>query len=177
MWAHFWDMHSGGGTKVVRLDDGSFIDGNRMTDEGQPINHVFIEAAEQEAKTIFYNRFGHNPERVSCGCCGGDYSISEGADLAQLTAYHRHCAWQSVEGEQGGGHYVEAQSESLRQYVAGAEDDAAWQAYLDSRGNAAKYRTLEEYMKDPEVLFIPATHIKPEERKGDVPTQGYVWVD
>lgn len=170
MWTQFWDMHSGGGTKVVRLEDGSFIDGNNFTKEGQPIDCIFIEASESEAKSIFYHRFGHNPERVSCGCCGEDYSISESDSLAQLTGFHRHCAY-----EKDG--YVEKQDESLRKHVRGAEDEAVWNAYLDGRGNAAKYQTVEEYMKRPDVLIVPATHIKPEERKGEVPIQGYVWVD
>lgn len=171
MWTHFWDMHSGGGTKVIRLEDGSYIEGNRMTKAGQPVNHIYIEAPEAEAKTIFYNRFGHNPERVSCTCCGDDYSISEGKDLAQLTAFERHCAYDDDAQK-----WVERQCERLREYVPGAKDDAVWQAYLESRGDAAKYRTLEEYMNDPETLFIPATHIKPEERRGNVPAQGYMWV-
>ena len=45
MWTHFWDMHSGGGQK-------------------EKFGHCYIEAPENEAKVIFYNRFGHNPERV-----------------------------------------------------------------------------------------------------------------
>jgi len=176
MWTHFWDMHSGGGTKVIRLDDGSFIDGDNYVKEGQPINHIYIEAPEDEAKVIFYNRFGHNPERVSCTCCGGDYSISEGESLAQLTGFHRHCAWESVKGEKGGGHYVERQDEGHRKYILHGDDDAVWQAYLTERGDSVKYQTLEEYMKNDDVLFIPKSHIKPEERKGEVPEQGFVWV-
>jgi hypothetical protein len=176
MWTHFWDMHSGGGTKVLRMPDGSFTEGSRFSQEGQPVNHIYIQAPEDEAKVIFYNRFGHNPERVSCTCCGEDYSISSNEDLAQLTGYHRHCQWLSVEGEAGGGQYIESQSEDLRKYVTDGDDEQVWQAYLDSRGSAAKYQTLEQYMNEPEVLFIPATHIKPEERRGSVPEQGYVWV-
>ena len=46
MWTHFWDMSSGGGRK-------------------ENWKHIYIEAAESEAIVIFYNRFGHNPNRVT----------------------------------------------------------------------------------------------------------------
>lgn len=59
MWTEFMDMHSGGGTKE------------------EPYEYIFIEAPREEAIIIFYNRFGHNPERVTCTCCGDDYSITE----------------------------------------------------------------------------------------------------
>ena len=70
MWTHFWDMHSGGGLKEKQ-------------------QHIFIEASEAKAKVIFYNRFGHNPERVTCTCCGPDYAIDEGRSLEKLTLFHR----------------------------------------------------------------------------------------
>lgn len=69
-WTTFWDMHSGGSQK-----------------EKWPL--IFIEAPKNEAKIIFYSRFGHNPERVTCTCCGDDYSISEENSLEQATGYHR----------------------------------------------------------------------------------------
>ncbi|KKN26710.1 hypothetical protein LCGC14_0871900 [marine sediment metagenome] len=44
MWIQFWDMHSGGELK-------------------EKWHYIYIEAdSEQQAKVIFYNRFGHNPE-------------------------------------------------------------------------------------------------------------------
>ena len=72
MWIQFWDMHSGGGQK----EKWAFI---------------YIEAPRKEAEVIFYNRFRHNPNRVTCTCCGGDYSIDEGESLEQLSGYHRNC--------------------------------------------------------------------------------------
>ena len=39
------------------------------------------------------------------------------------------------------------------------------------------YKTVEEYINGEDVLIIYAKDIKPEERKGEVPKQGYVWVD
>jgi hypothetical protein len=64
-------MHSGGGLKEA------------------PYQYIYIECgSEEEGKLIFYNRFGHAPERISCTCCGDDYSISFG-ELEELTAYDR----------------------------------------------------------------------------------------
>lgn len=75
MWYQFWDMHSGGSQKI----------------EGGP--QIYIEAdSEEEAVSIFENRFGRDPYNVTCNCCGSDYSISEAKDLVQATGYHRHCA-------------------------------------------------------------------------------------
>lgn len=70
-WTLFWDMHSGGGTKE------------------EPYDKIYIEAPAAEARVIFYNRFGHNPERVSCTCCGEDYSIYEEPTLEEASDYHR----------------------------------------------------------------------------------------
>ena len=71
MWTSFMDMHSGGGTKE------------------EPYEYIYIEAPENEAITIFYNRFGHNPHRVTCTCCGEDYSVSSDETLELITAYNR----------------------------------------------------------------------------------------
>lgn len=70
MWTRFMDMHSGGGSK-------------------EQYDEIYIEAAEDTAKLIFYNHFGHNPERVTCTCCGNDYSISEYETLEEATEYDR----------------------------------------------------------------------------------------
>lgn len=71
-WIHFWDMHSGGKIKE------------------QPYKHIYIEATSQdEAEAIFYNRFGHNPNRVTCTCCGSDYSVSEYDTLEAATEFQR----------------------------------------------------------------------------------------
>ena len=70
-WTHFWDMHSGGGRKL-------------------DWDHVFIEAPEGEARKLFAEAFGRNPDNETCNCCGGDYSITEEHSLAELTGHHRH---------------------------------------------------------------------------------------
>lgn len=153
-WTTFMDMSSGGSRK-------------------ESFNYCFIEAPEEEAKVIFYNRFGHNPERVTCTCCGDDYSISESPSLLQATAYNRRCryayfkdgvevpqaeAWISGKGLQDGciGQYIEEAS---------------------TRYDNAEFIPLDEYLKSEYVHVIYAKDIKEEERKGDIPSQGYVWID
>lgn len=79
-WTTFWDMHSGGRLK-------------------EPYERIHIEAPLKEAKLIFYNRFGHNPERVSCTCCGDDYSIDEDETLEEASKFHRFKnGWDNKDG-------------------------------------------------------------------------------
>jgi len=83
MWTQFMDMHSGGGLKE------------------EPYENIYIEAPLKEAELIFYNMFGHNPNRVTCTCCGEDYSTSEYETLREATAFHRNClhAYKNPKGE------------------------------------------------------------------------------
>lgn len=118
-WTHFYDMHSGGGSK-------------------EDWQHIYIEAPEEQAKIIFYNRFGHNPERVSCTCCGEDYAIHTDESLEELTKYYRR---------------------------------------KGTLGNRNKGDiTLEQYLLDDDCLFIYNKDIKDDERLGEVPVEGYVWI-
>jgi hypothetical protein len=141
-WTRFMDMHSGGGCK-------------------ENFERLYVEAPEAEAKIIFFNRFGHNPDRVSCTCCGPDYSIDEEPTLAEASAYDRGCAWDKAKGG-----YVERKAESTTY--------------------APEYQTVEDLLKTKRVTngsvgdraeFIFAKDIKAEERIGDLPEQGYVWID
>ncbi len=132
MWTQFFDMCSGGGQK-------------------EDWSHIYIEAPEDEAVVIFYNRFGHSPHRVTCTCCGEDYSIHEYETLAEASAYERNCKW----------------DKKLKKYVEEADK---------SRYSSLKHIPLEDYIKGDGVLVIYAEDIKPEEREGEVPQQGYVWV-
>lgn len=134
MWTRFMDMHSGGSTKE------------------EPYQYIFIEAPEEEAKIIFFNRFGHNPERVTCTCCGDDYSISDAPTLEEATGFDRGCHYDKKEER-----YVERSSED--------------------RFSLNKYQALDEYLKRDDILIVRQSEIKPEQRKGEVPRQGYVWVD
>lgn len=71
MWTSFMDMHSGGSQK-------------------EKWARIYIEAPEQEAMVIFYNRFGRSADHVTCKCCGSDYSTSEYKTLEDATNYHRN---------------------------------------------------------------------------------------
>ncbi len=126
------DMHSGGSRK-------------------ESFSHCYIEAPETEAKVIFYNRFGHNPTRVTCTCCGEDYSISEHESLEQASGFERNCAY-----------------------------DNDKHCYIEKHNGhewSGEYVLLETYKRRQNVCIIYASDIKPEEREGDVPEQGYIWKD
>ena len=146
MWTHFWDMHSGGRQKLAW-------------------GHIYIEADEKTAKSVFYARFDRNPDRVTCTCCGGDYNVDEYATLQEATAYQRGCAWDKETGN-----YAE---------------------HVGPETYARKYMTLEDYEAlgratddndnddDPiagRVLIIRKDEITPEQKLRDVPQQGYVWM-
>lgn len=134
MWTHFWDMHSGGRTKE------------------EPYNHIYIEAPEEEAIVIFYNRFGHNPNRVTCTCCGEDYSISSNESLEQLTGFHRGC------------HY----DDNIRKY----REEKSRHKYDKNK----KYYSLLNYIEKEDVLLIRDKDILDSQREGSVPQQGYIYV-
>jgi hypothetical protein len=129
VWTHFDDMHSGGKCKE------------------EPYERIYIEAPEKEACVIFYNRFHHSPNRVSCTCCGEDYSTDEYETLEQATGYHRGCAHK-------GGKYVEEPDKYAKKVIK-----------------------LSTYCKQKNVLVIRSKDIKASERVGDIPRQGYVWCD
>lgn len=58
MWFGFSDMSSGGKEKTE-------------------FKHIYIEAENlEEAETKFQAEFGRDPNNVTCGCCGPDFSIS-----------------------------------------------------------------------------------------------------
>lgn len=160
MWTQFMDMYSGGGTKEP------------------PYDYIYIEAPEEEARVIFYNRFGHSPERVSCTCCGNDYSVSSNADFGDLSGYERGCAFQQTLPD---GTTVEDLPTSIWLKLTKAERIQVNKSgrYIEQpskKSYARKYLTVDEYRKRADVLVIPASEIQPEERRGEIPTQGFVWV-
>jgi hypothetical protein len=97
-----------------------------------PYEHIYIEAPIKEATLIFCNRFGHTPEHVTCSCCGEDYSVNENESLYHLTGHSRGC-----------------------RYI-GSED-----TYVEEPSGWRNYQTLDEYMKNPDVLFIHKSSILP----------------
>jgi len=131
-WTTFWDMHSGGKLKEP------------------PYNQIYIQAPEKEAIAVFYNRFGHDPNRITCTCCGNDYVIDEEDDIIKASGFHRGCEC-TDEG------YIEEPSTDypLHEFVPIEE-------FLE---NPAKYYSLLIYDED----------IKDEEREARIPESGWVW--
>ncbi len=160
-WTAFMDMHSGGGLKEP------------------PYEYIYIEAPEDTARVIFFNRFGHNPERVSCTCCGEDYSIDSHLTLKRATAYQRGCAsLETPRNEQGlyekpddewwNEHYYVEPEEEEEAERRGWTVDRRWRSYRS-------YQTLDQYLKGKEILVIREDEITEDECRGDVPEQGFVW--
>lgn len=154
MWTQFWDMHSGGGLKEQHA-------------------FIYIEAPEDEARVIFYNRFGHRADRVSCTCCGQDYAVAEHEDLAQLTGYHRGCRSVTRPRNPITGRYEGKESE--KNYLEPNEEPP--NGYTASEPTHSTYLTLEQYLAGEDILVIRAADIHPDERRGQLPEQGYVWRD
>lgn len=155
MWTQFWDMHSGGGLKEP------------------PYHYIYIEAPEEEAVKVFYNRFGHNPFRVTCTCCGEDYSVSSEKSLAQLTAFHRNC-WAVEQKRDPKTRLFLPLPEGVNYYLEEGEEPPEGFS-VSTLFRLKPYITLEEYKTQRDVLIITESEIKPEERTGEVPEQGYVW--
>ena len=157
MWTQFWDMHSGGGLKLKW-------------------QFIYIEAPIEEAKVIFYNRFKRNPERVSCTCCGDDYSISENAYLAQLTGFHRNCRSLETPRDKKTRLYKHPKSPYFKEHYYLEDGEEPKRPYkVSDRTPFGAYQTTAEYSKNKDVLIIPAKDIKKSERVGEVPEEGYVW--
>lgn len=156
MWTHFMDMHSGGGTKI------------------EPFENIYIEAPEKEARVIFYNRFGRNPDRITCTCCGNDYSVSEESDLSQATAYERGCEYAYVDAD--GKEYNQNDWYNLSPQLRGSVKGR----YVERQARPSFGRphiSLAQFKLRKDVLIISADEIKETERVGEVPQQGYVWQD
>jgi hypothetical protein len=146
MWTEFQDMHSGGGQKLEWP-------------------RIYIEAPEAEAKIIFQNRFGRNPDRVTCTCCGPDYWTDESETLEQATAFVRGCAFNKATGK-------------YEERIVGADEIRLF---------VKEYTPFETWLKDwptkttrgvcapwP-VHVVHAADIRPEERVGELRPEGYVW--
>lgn len=160
-WTHFMDMNSGGGCKE------------------EPFEHIYIEAPQEKAELIFFNRYGHNPNRVSCTCCGEDYSISSNDSLAQLTGYYRGCRVLETPKDPETGRYLNDDPIIINHtYLEKGEDPP--EGYKIGEGalyrTRGTYQTVEEYMMNNNIDIILNQDIKPSEQRGEVPDEGYVWV-
>jgi hypothetical protein len=142
-WTHFFDMSSGGREKEVW-------------------KHIYVELPEPEARRWFFNRFGHSADRVTCTCCGEDYSVTESEDLLQATGYER------------GLRFATSKKDPDRYLEPGEEVPEGYDLHRDSR---ALGQTMEIFRTRDDVLIVSRSEVDPSELEGDVPQQGYVWVD
>lgn len=154
-WTQFMDMNSGGGRKLKW-------------------SYIYIEAPEKEAAVIFQNRFKRNPHRVTCTCCGNDYSLSEAKTLAEATAFNRGCAF--VYRDESGNEVPKDKA-----WIPGKGTAPGVKGGYEERGGGRlqfrQYMPLKEYLKDKSVKVIYARDIKAAERKGELNEEGYVWRD
>lgn len=156
VWTKFHDMHSGGGRKLEW-------------------ESIYIEAPEGEAAVIFQNAFGRNPHRVTCTCCGEDYSLDESASLAQASGYERNCRTLVTPRLPDGRYDNNNPVLKAHLYLEGCEEPPPG-FEVDSFRRVARvaYIPLAEYVKRPEVKIIPASEIRPEWRKGELRQEGFV---
>jgi hypothetical protein len=155
MWTRFMDMRSGGPQKLEW-------------------SLICIEAPYDEAKAVFYARFRRNPERFTCTCCGEDYSIRESPTLQEATAYERGCRTLESRRDEKGLYLPMPEGKTC--YL---EPDEAppkgWTVRRLSSLRSGRGITLDEYLRDPNILVIYARDIAPSERSLSVPEEGYVW--
>ena len=70
----FMDMHSGGHQKT-------------------PFTHIYIDDPLEKAILTFKELFQHDPDNVTCTCCGTDFVYEEYDSLEEATAYDRGGKW------------------------------------------------------------------------------------
>lgn len=159
-WTRFMDMHSGGGQK-------------------HDFATIYIEAPKAEAKAVFYARFGTSPDRVTCTCCGEDYSTTESPTLAEASAYDRNLRyikpewaveWAPLDRQKR----IEA-NRLTRHLEVGEDvpDGYVLETMFMSQG--ADPIPLDVFAATERL--IRADEITDAERATVVPDQGYVWVD
>lgn len=143
MWTLFYDMHSGGGLKE------------------NPYQYILIEASQKEAEIIFYNKFGHNPNKITCRCCGPDYSIQEKESIAQLTGFYRGCR-----------QVISKENNNLWKYIE--LNEKIPDNYVVSCSKIYKtYQTTEQFCKQDDVLVIKNNDILAGYRIGVIPEDDF----
>lgn len=157
-WTHFNDSHSGGGTKL-------------------DWEHIYIEAPEDEARTVFYNRFDRSPDRVTCTCCGPDYSVTEWPNLKVATGYERNCRPLKTPRDENGRFMNNLPRLRENYYLEPDEEPPDGFQVDNSHPVFGEHIPLDEFVERDDVLVIRSEQIVDEERTGSVPKEGYVWVE
>jgi len=118
-------------------------------------------------------------QRVSCTCCGEDYSISSAEDFAQISGYHRGCqtlVHKTYRSGQNKG-LVKPIPKSMQRYYEEREKPPKGWEFDTKRIFNNKYKTVLAYKRQKDVLVLSRHKIKSSERAGEVPNEGYVWVE
>jgi hypothetical protein len=92
----FMDMHSGGKLKT-------------------PFTHIYVDAPLDKALGIFKDTFQHDPDNVTCKCCGEDFVYEEYNSLEDATAYDRKAEWDDIKQR----YFYETAKISLDEYFSG----------------------------------------------------------
>lgn len=144
-------MHSGGSQK-------------------EPFSILYIQAPEREARSVFYSRFGHNPERVTCSCCGSDYSVSSdpSASPEEITGFHRNAFYAVPKAKHLD--YSQAKYFDRREDIP---DD--WEIRRDM--GEREVLSLEDYFAQDDIAVIYAKEIEEYERHVTVPDELGMWDD
>jgi len=138
------DMHSGGGQKLEW-------------------SCIYIEAPEAEARVIFQNAFGRDPDNVTCNCCGQDYSVTESFSLAQATGFERNCRVLKTPRLPDGRY--DNDNPVMRAHGYLEEGEAAPVGFeVHERRRFGAYVPLDVYVKRPDIKVIPAAEIRSEWR-------------
>jgi hypothetical protein len=131
-WTLFWDMHSGGGTKIP------------------PYNKIYVEAPEDDARSYFQRRFERDPENVTCNCCGEDYSVyGNEPSLEQASGFHRNLRCVETKRDPETGRYI-TDDPNVRYLEEGEEPPPGYSASK----RYGKPMTLDEYIAQPDVLIV-----------------------
>jgi hypothetical protein len=94
--------------------------------DGYDQNFIYIESpTEKLGIAIFEKLYDRDPDNITCECCGQDYSVGFEEDIIRATAYERGCDW-----DESGKNYIE-------------------------KARYSDYQSLEEYLKNPHITFIP----------------------
>ena len=115
---------------VTRFMDMHSGGGAKIYRDDVPQEYIYIEAPEKLGVTIFKELYDRNPDHVTCNCCGSDYSVCFDKDIVDATGYERGCDY-----------------------------DKLSDAYIE-KPRFGQYISLEEYLKKPNVTFIPWSEAK-----------------
>ena len=119
-------------------------------------SEIYIQASsEEEAIKIFERRFDHHPHRVTCDCCGEDYSISSEKELSNITAFNRNCPWIYEKGKSLEGRYLEGNGKGKGKNKGEKIPDG-----YKLGQSCGKWMPLKEYREQKNVLILGENDIK-----------------